>query len=173
MAYYTPGPKTNLLIAKFDMFIRLFGGHVAPFVRARMHTTTQFVLNETQLSAIDRDSCPIAVIPILLRLDWSSVSEKSDCRSGTYNVFNLHNNILLTTRLIHFSKKSTKCAFKIIRAISGETMYRPASGFVIGFPSELGCVRVYVHVGEDTVEKIFIRNVHWEFDVAENLVVER
>ncbi len=73
ITYYTPGPKTYLLVAKFDMFIRLFGGHVAPFARARMRTTAQFVLDNKQLSTVDRDGGPIAVIPVLLRFDWSRV----------------------------------------------------------------------------------------------------
>lgn len=104
---------------------------------------------------------------------YKHLSEESGCRSRTYKVFNLHNNILLTTRPIHFSKKRTECTVKITRAISGKAMYRPAAGFVIGLPSEFGRVAVYVHVDEDAVEKIFVRNVHWEIDVAENLVAKR
>ena len=61
MAYYTPGPKTNLLVAKFNMFIRLSQGHIAPSIRARMYVTEQFLPEEAQLSAIYAVSCLIAL----------------------------------------------------------------------------------------------------------------
>ncbi len=99
-------------------------------------------------------------------------SEQSGHRSGTYEVFNLHDNVLLASGLIHFPEKRTKGTVEIIRVVSGEAMYRPASGFVVGFPSKLGCGTIYGHVGENAIKKFFVRSGHRELDVATGLIVE-
>lgn len=101
-----------------------------------------------------------------------TVSELLDCRSETYEVFNFHNNVLLTTSLILFSEKRAKCTIKVIQIVSSEAMHRPEFGFVVGFPSKLGCGTIYGHDGKNTVEEIFVRNVHREVDVVENFVVQ-
>lgn len=73
MSYYTPGPKADFLVAKRDMLIRPFRGHITPSVRARMYAAEKFLLNETQFGAIHRVSCPVIITPPPLGLNWSRV----------------------------------------------------------------------------------------------------
>ncbi len=138
MTYYTPGPKTNLLVADLNMLIWLFGGHVTPYVRARTQAAEQFLLDGAQLSAIDKVSCPTRYYSpsFATQLEGSMsiyFSEQSGHRSGTYEVFNLHDNVLLASGLIHFPEKRTKGTVEIIRVVSGEAMYRPLLGSSLDF----------------------------------------
>ena len=90
-------------------------------------------------------------------------------KGETYEVYDLHKDLLLT-RLLLFLEKGAKCTVKISQVIGCESMYRPTLGFVISFPSKLGCGAVQGHVGENVIEKIFAGNVRGEVDVAKYFV---
>lgn len=64
-SYYSPGPKNDLLEAKFNVFIQLVRGHIAPYVWACSYIAEQFRLNKAQLSAIYAVGRP-TVIAVLL-----------------------------------------------------------------------------------------------------------
>lgn len=99
------------------------------------------------------------------------VSELLYRKSETYEVYNFHEDLPLRRPLL-FQKKCLKCMIEISRVISCKAMNRPAFGFVISFPSKLGCGTIQGHVGEDVIEKIFAGDVRGEVNVAKNFVFE-
>lgn len=81
-----------------------------------------------------------------------------------------HVSLLLTTRVILHLENYTEGFIDIF--IGSKSTCTSAFEVVVRLPSKLSSGTIQAHSCADTVEKVQTRNIGWEDDVAEDLVIE-